>query len=58
MGVFKHRDLLVELQDEDAVKKCEPIFPKMKKFTDKMIITAPEKSRFCIPIFCTWSRNR
>lgn len=54
VGVFKHRDLLVELQDEDAVKKCEPDFSQMKKFTDKMIITAPGKevdfvSRFFAP---------
>ena len=41
VGVYKHRDLLVELVNEDAVKKCRPDFTLMKKHFDKMIITAP-----------------
>ena len=54
VGVYKHRDLLVELVNEEAVKKCEPDFSAMKKYFDKMIITAPGKevdfvSRFFAP---------
>lgn len=54
VGVYKHRDLLVELVNEEAVKKCEPDFSAMKKYIDKMIITAPGKevdfvSRFFAP---------
>ncbi len=40
-GVYKHRDLLVELHDEAAVKNCQPDFSLMKKYINKMIITAP-----------------
>ena len=54
IGVYKHRDLLVELMNEDAVKNCNPDFSVMKKHFDKMIITAPGKevdfvSRFFAP---------
>ena len=54
VGVYKHRDILVELMNEDAVKKCNPDFSLMKKHIDKMIITAPGKkadfvSRFFAP---------
>ena len=54
VGVYKHRDLLVELMDETAVKNCMPDFSLMKKHVDKMIITAPGKnadfvSRFFAP---------
>lgn len=54
VGVYKHRDLLVELMNEDIVKKCDPDFSLMKKHIDKMIITAPGKnvdfvSRFFAP---------
>lgn len=54
VGVYKHRDVLVELNNEDAVKNCEPDFTLMKKYFDKMIITAPGKeadfvSRFFAP---------
>lgn len=54
VGVYKHRDLLVELMSEDAVKNCNPDFSLMKKHIDKMIITAPGKkvdfvSRFFAP---------
>lgn len=44
VGVYKYRDVLVELLDEDAVKNCAPDFSLMKKHIDKMIITAPGKS--------------
>jgi PhzF family phenazine biosynthesis protein len=54
VGVYRHRDLLVELADEDAVRHCDPDFTLMKKHFDKMIITAPGKkadfvSRFFAP---------
>ncbi len=45
VGVYKHRDLLVELMDENAVRNCKPDFSLMKKHIDKMIITAPGKRR-------------
>jgi PhzF family phenazine biosynthesis protein len=54
VGVYKYRDILVELANEDAVKNCAPDFSLMKKHIDKMIITAPGKtvdfvSRFFAP---------
>ena len=54
VGVYKYRDILVELADEEAVKKCRPDFTLMKNHFDKMIITAPGKkvdfvSRFFAP---------
>lgn len=54
VAVYKHRDLLVELMDENAVKNCSPDFSMMKRQVDKMIITAPGKevdfvSRFFAP---------
>ncbi len=53
-GVYKYRDILVELETEEAVQKCAPDFTLMKKHFDKMIITAPGKkvdfvSRFFAP---------
>jgi PhzF family phenazine biosynthesis protein len=45
VGVYKHRDVLVELVNEEAVKKCIPDFKLMKKHIDKMIITAAGSSR-------------
>lgn len=55
VGVYKHRDILVELLNEEVVKKCNPDFSLMKKHVDKMIITAPGKnvdfvSRFLHPV--------
>ena len=41
VGVYKYRDILVELANEDVVKNCAPDFSLMKKHIDKMIITAP-----------------
>ena len=54
VGVYKHRDLLVELMNEEAVKNCKPDFTLMKMYFDKVIITAPGKnvdfvSRFFAP---------
>ena len=53
-GIFKNRDLLVELTDEDAVQNCIPDFSLIKKSGHKIIITAPGKemdfvSRFFAP---------
>lgn len=41
VGVYKYRDLLVELQNEEAVKKCTPDFSALKDLGAKVIITAP-----------------
>jgi PhzF family phenazine biosynthesis protein len=41
VGVYKHRDLLIELNTEEDVRKAEPDFTLMKKTGYKMIITAP-----------------
>ena len=54
VGVYKHRDLLVELMNEDAVRKCDPDFALVHKTGYKVIITAPGKevdfvSRFFAP---------
>lgn len=43
VGVYKHRDLLVELNTEDDVRKAEPDFGLIKKTGYKIIITAPGK---------------
>lgn len=53
-GVYRYRDYLVELSNEEAVKKIEPDFTLMKKANGKVIITAPGKevdfvSRFFAP---------
>ena len=40
LNVFKHRDLLVELEDEDAVKNCKPDFALINRSDYKVIITA------------------
>lgn len=54
VGVYKHRDLLVELNSEADVKNAEPDFTLIKKTGNKIIITAPGKqvdfvSRFFAP---------
>lgn len=54
LGVYKNRDYLVELLNEDAVKKCDPDFSIMQKAGGFVIITAPGKnvdfvSRFFAP---------
>jgi len=53
-GVYKNREYLVELMNEDAVRKCDPDFSLMKKVDRMVIITAPGKevdfvSRFFAP---------
>ena len=53
-AVYKHRDLLVLLNNEDDVKNAAPDFFKIKKTGLKIIITAPGKevdfvSRFFSP---------
>ena len=53
-GVYKYRDLLVELNNEEDVRKIKPDFAMMKKFKEMVIITAPGKqvdfvSRFFAP---------
>ena len=54
VGVYKYRDLLVELMNEDAVKNCQPDFSLIYKTGYKIIVTAPGKnvdfvSRFFAP---------
>ena len=41
VGVYKHRDILIELQNEEEVKKCTPDFSLLKETGYKVIITAP-----------------
>lgn len=40
LSVHKYRDLLVELENEEAVKNCKPDFTAMKKMGEKVIVTA------------------
>ena len=54
VGVYKNRDLLVELNNEKDVKSALPDFTMLKKMDVKVIITAPGKevdfvSRFFAP---------
>ena len=53
-GVYKNREYLVELINEEAVRNCKPDFSLMKKLDRMVIITAPGKevdfvSRFFAP---------
>jgi PhzF family phenazine biosynthesis protein len=41
VGVYKHRDLLVELNTEEDVRNADPDFTLIKKTGYKIIITAP-----------------
>ncbi len=55
LGLYKNRDFIVELADEEAVRNCSPDFTLMKKHFDKVIITAPGRdadfvSRFFAPV--------
>ncbi|HEY5407298.1 MAG TPA: PhzF family phenazine biosynthesis protein [Ginsengibacter sp.] len=43
-GIYKSRDLLIELIDEDAVINCVPDFSLIRNIGYKIIITAPGKS--------------
>ncbi len=54
LGIYKNRDLLVLLKDEDTVKNCAPDFTLIHKTGYKIIITAPGNevdfvSRFFAP---------
>ncbi len=53
-GVYKNRDFLVELTNEEALRKLRPDFTMMKKAGSMVIVTAPGKevdfvSRFFAP---------
>lgn len=55
VAVYKHRDLLVQLKDEEAVLNCKPDFGLLKSLGEKVIITAQGRncdfvSRFFAPI--------
>ncbi len=55
VAVYKHRDLLVELNAEEDVANAAPDFTAVKKTGEKIIITAPGKktdfvSRFFAPV--------
>lgn len=55
VAVYKHRDLLVELNKEEDVVNARPDFAALKKTGEKVTITAPGKnvdfvSRFFAPI--------
>ena len=41
VGVYKNRDILIELENEEEVKKCSPDFSLLKETGYKVIITAP-----------------
>lgn len=42
-GVYSHREYIVELMNEEAVRNCKPDFNLMKKVDKMVIITAPGK---------------
>jgi PhzF family phenazine biosynthesis protein len=44
IGIYKNRDLLLELKNEEAVKNCTPDFSLIKKSGYKIIITARGES--------------
>ncbi|MET0242072.1 MAG: PhzF family phenazine biosynthesis protein [Flavitalea sp.] len=51
---FRYRDVLIELENEAAVRNCEPDFTMIRKLGEKVIITAPGSdcdfvSRFFAP---------
>lgn len=54
VGVYKNRDLLVELNKEEDVKNAKPDFTALKRLGEMVLITAPGKevdfvSRFFAP---------
>lgn len=54
VAVYKHRDLLIELNNETDVQNAKPDFTALKRTGEKIIITAPGKkvdfvSRFFAP---------
>jgi PhzF family phenazine biosynthesis protein len=44
VGVYRNRDILVELQNEEAVQNLVPDFSLMKKLPGMVMVTAPGKS--------------
>lgn len=42
-GVYRNREYIIELMNEDAVRNCKPDFTLMKKLDRMVIITAPGK---------------
>jgi PhzF family phenazine biosynthesis protein len=55
VGIYKHRDWIVELNNEDEVRAAKPDFTKLKTLVEAIMITAPGKdvdfvSRFFAPI--------
>ena len=51
VAVYKYRDLLVELNSEEAVKKAQPDFTALKRMGEKVIITAPGREVILFPGF-------
>lgn len=54
LGVYKNRDLVVELNNEESVVQCKPDFTLLKELGEMVMITAPGKavdfvSRFFAP---------
>jgi len=55
IAIYKHRDWLVELEKEEDVRQAKPDFGAIKKWNEKVILTAPGKnsidfvSRFFAP---------
>lgn len=54
VGVYKYRDLLVELNTEEDIRNAKPDFTALKKIKEHVMITAPGKeadfvSRFFAP---------
>jgi PhzF family phenazine biosynthesis protein len=41
LAIYKHRDLLVLLESENDVRNAKPNFAAIKKWNEKVIITAP-----------------
>jgi len=41
LAIYKHRDLMVLLEDEKEVKNAKPNFTAIKKWNEKVILTAP-----------------
>lgn len=54
-GIYKHRDVLIEVNNEESVRTCEPDFTLLKKIGEKVIITSRGDevdfvSRFFAPV--------
>ena len=58
VAVYKHRDILVELNKEEHVQNANPDFTTLKKMGLKVIITAPGKQvDFVSRFFCACCRH-